>query len=126
VDVAIGEEVAAQKSHTVRSASTRHSEIEDQRIGVLHEQGRSQMVEGIVEIVARADSLVDDGAGTFATECLLIPGADLPKVAIDDGAFLRINFHPSSPERTLPDPYRKPLAELSRLILEAVSDQGQK
>jgi hypothetical protein len=63
-----------------------------------------------------------EGVGAFATEYLLIPAADLPKIAIDDGAFLRINFHPSSPERTVLDPYRQVLAELSRLVLEAVSD----
>jgi hypothetical protein len=60
-------------------------------------------------------------AGTFDSQCLLIPAAALPKVAFDDGAAMVINFHPSSPERTLIDPYRKPLTELSRLILEAVS-----
>lgn len=48
--------------------------------------------------------------------------ADIPKVAFDDGAVMVINFHPSSPERTVLDPYRKPLAELSQLILEAISD----
>jgi hypothetical protein len=57
----------------------------------------------------------------FDTECLLIPAADIPKVAIDNGSAMTINFHPSSPRRTLIDPYRKPLAELSRLILEAIS-----
>src|SRR5258708_23749771 len=45
----------------------------------------------------------------------------IPKVAFDDGNALVINFHPSSPERTLLDPYRKPLAELSHLSLESVS-----
>jgi hypothetical protein len=60
-------------------------------------------------------------AGGFDKECLLIPASDLPKVAIDNGAVMVINFHPSSPERTFLDPYRKPLAELSKLILESVS-----
>jgi hypothetical protein len=60
-------------------------------------------------------------AGAFDRECLLIPAADIPKVAIDAGSKWAINFHPSSPERTQLDPYRRPLAELSRLILEAVA-----
>lgn len=59
--------------------------------------------------------------GAFDAECLLIAAADVPKVAFDDGAAMVINFHPSSPERTVIDPYRKSLAELSRLILEAAS-----
>ena len=63
--------------------------------------------------------------GAFDGECLLIPAADIPKIAIDDGSAMVINFHPSSPERTLLDPYRKPLAELSRLILEAVTDTAR-
>lgn len=60
----------------------------------------------------------EDAAG-FDRECLLIPAADIPRIAIDDGSFLRINFHPSSPERTTLDPYRQPLLELDRLMLEA-------
>jgi hypothetical protein len=60
--------------------------------------------------------------GAFDPECLLMPAADIPKVAIEAGSKLAINFHPSSPERTVLDPYRKPLAELSRLILDRVSD----
>jgi hypothetical protein len=58
-------------------------------------------------------------AAGFEGECLLIPAADIPKIAIDDGSFLRINFHPSSPERTLLDPYRQRLGELDRLVLDA-------
>jgi hypothetical protein len=58
----------------------------------------------------------------FDGECLLMPAADIPKVAFDDGPVMVINFHPSSPERTLLDPYRRKLIELSRLILETVSD----
>jgi hypothetical protein len=61
-------------------------------------------------------------ANAFDGECLLIPAADIPKVAIDNGPAMTINFRPSSPRRTPLDPYRKPLAELSRLILETVSD----
>ncbi len=62
-----------------------------------------------------------DDADAFHDECLLVPAADIPKIAIDDGAFLRINFHPSSPERTRLDPYRCKLAELHRAILDAGS-----
>jgi hypothetical protein len=60
-------------------------------------------------------------ADAFHEECLLVPAADIPKIAIDDGAFLRINFHPHSPERTRLDPYRCKLAELHRAILDAAS-----
>jgi hypothetical protein len=56
---------------------------------------------------------------TFDSECLLIPAADIPKIASDDGPVLKINFHPSSPERTRLDPYRRRLKELDRLVLEA-------
>jgi hypothetical protein len=63
--------------------------------------------------------------GGFDEECLMIPAADIPKVAFDDGLAMVINFHPSSPERTLIDPYRKPLAELSRATLEAIGNAGQ-
>jgi len=59
--------------------------------------------------------------GSFDPECLLLPAADIPKVATEAGSKWAINFHPSSPERTVLDPYRKPLAELSRLIHDAVS-----
>jgi hypothetical protein len=57
----------------------------------------------------------------FDGECLLIPAADIPKVAIDNGTAMTINFRPSSPRRTPLDPYRKPLAELSGLVLEEIS-----
>jgi len=62
-----------------------------------------------------------DDADALHEECLLVPAADIRKIAIDDGAFLRINFHPSSPERTRQDPYRCKLAELHRAILDAGS-----
>ena len=62
----------------------------------------------------------------FDPECLLIPAAEISKVAVDDGLAMTINFHPSSRERTVLDPYRKPLAELSRLILESVSSSGRR
>jgi hypothetical protein len=61
--------------------------------------------------------------GAFDRECLLIPAADLPKVASHDGPYLVIDFDPSSPKRARIDPYRKPLGELSRLILEAVAGE---
>jgi hypothetical protein len=60
-------------------------------------------------------------AADFDGECLLIPAADIPKVATDDGPILQINFHPLSPERTRLDPYRRRLNELHRLVLEACS-----
>jgi hypothetical protein len=59
--------------------------------------------------------------GAFDGECLLVPASDISKVAIDDGTVMVINFHPSSRERTLLDPYRKPLAELSGLVLRVTS-----
>jgi hypothetical protein len=64
-----------------------------------------------------------EGTGDFDDECLLMPAVDIPKVAIDAGSKWAINFLPSSPERTVLDPYRRRLAELSRLILEAVSSE---
>jgi len=57
----------------------------------------------------------------FDGECLLIPAAAIPRVAIDDGSMMTINFHPASNRRTLIDPYRRRLADLSRLILELTS-----
>ena len=62
-----------------------------------------------------------DDADAFHGECLLVPAAEIPKIAIDDGASLKINFHPASPERTRLDPYRCKLAELHRAILDAGS-----
>ncbi len=58
-------------------------------------------------------------AAGFDGECLLIPAADIPNVATDDGSDLAIHFHPSSPERTRLDPYRQRLLHLDRLVLEA-------
>jgi hypothetical protein len=55
----------------------------------------------------------------FDPECLLIPAADIPRVASDAGPTLAIFFHPASRYRTRLDPYRRRLAELDRLILEA-------
>jgi hypothetical protein len=62
----------------------------------------------------------------FDPECLLIPAEELQQVAVDDGLAMTINFHPSSRERTVLDPYRKPLAELSQLILDGLSDGVQR
>jgi hypothetical protein len=70
----------------------------------------------LVGLAWREETVAFDG------ECLLIPAADIPKVAFDDGPAVVINFHPSSPERTLLDPYRKRLIDLGRLIHEVVSD----
>jgi hypothetical protein len=63
--------------------------------------------------------------GAIDGECLMIPAADIPRVAIDDGVAMVINFHPSSTERTLVDPYRKRLTELSRLTVGAIRQVGQ-
>jgi len=60
-----------------------------------------------------------EGPRTFDAECLLIPAADIPNVAIDDDSAWRINFHPSSPARTKLDPYRQRLSELDGLVLTA-------
>jgi len=64
--------------------------------------------------------------GSFDPECLLVPAADIPKVAAEAGSKWAINFHPSSPERTMLDPYRRPLADLSQLILDAISDADER
>lgn len=56
---------------------------------------------------------------TFDAECLLIPAAEVPKVASDAGPSLAIDFYPASPHRTRLDPYRRHLAELDHLIVEA-------
>jgi hypothetical protein len=55
----------------------------------------------------------------FADEFLLIPTADLAGIAVDDGVYLFLNFHPHSRERTRLDAYRRPLASLSHLAEEA-------
>lgn len=55
----------------------------------------------------------------FDPECLLIPAADIPKVGTDDGASIAIRFNPKNPVPTRLDSYRRRLAELDRLILEA-------
>ena len=50
----------------------------------------------------------------FADECLVIPAAHLTKIALDDGDYWKLNFHPNSPERTALDPYRGPLSALGQ------------
>ena len=55
----------------------------------------------------------------FDDEFLLIPAADIPKVGTESGPSFEIVFHPKSRERTRLDPYRRRLADLDRLILEA-------
>lgn len=62
-------------------------------------------------------------AGRFADECLLVPAARLPEVAVDDGDHLVLNFHPESPERTVLDPYRRPLARLGAMV-ESITRGG--
>jgi hypothetical protein len=55
----------------------------------------------------------------FDAECLLIPAADIPRVGIEAGPTFAIDFHPESPERTRLDPYRRRLADLDRLVVDA-------
>ncbi|TMC52363.1 MAG: hypothetical protein E6J20_11875 [Chloroflexi bacterium] len=57
-------------------------------------------------------------ANAFDEECLLIPAAEVPTVATADGLLMTIAFRPASPQRTRIDPYRRRLADLSRLILD--------
>lgn len=65
-----------------------------------------------------------EDAAEFDGECLLIPAADLPKIAVNAGQHLALNFRPSSPYRTRLDPYRRLLKELDRLVLEACGGSG--
>jgi hypothetical protein len=55
----------------------------------------------------------------FDSSCLLIPAFEIPKVATETGRGFEFFFNPQSPRRTRLDPYRRPLAELERLILDA-------
>jgi hypothetical protein len=57
----------------------------------------------------------------FDAECLLIPAADIPQIGTDVGTSIQIRFNPKNPKPTRLDPYRRRLAELDRLILEACS-----
>lgn len=58
-------------------------------------------------------------SNSFDPECLLIPATDIPEIGTDTGPGYEIFFNPKSPKRTRLDPYRRRLAELDRLILEA-------
>jgi hypothetical protein len=55
----------------------------------------------------------------FDSECLLVPAADIPKVGTDVGGTIQILFNPKNPRQTRLDPYRRRLADLDRLIVEA-------
>jgi hypothetical protein len=55
----------------------------------------------------------------FDPECLLIPATEVPQVGTDTGPGFEIFFNPKSPRRTHLDPYRRRLAELDHLIVEA-------
>jgi hypothetical protein len=57
----------------------------------------------------------------FADEFLLIPTIDLAGIAVDDGIYLFLNFHPHSKERTRLDPYRRPVSNLGQLAEESSS-----
>lgn len=61
---------------------------------------------------------------TFDGECLFIPAHDLPKVAVEDGPVLRLNFRPGGRNATRLDPYRRRVNELDRLVLEACGTNG--
>ena len=56
---------------------------------------------------------------SFDPECLIIPATDIPQIGTDTGPGYEIFFNPKSPKRTRLDPYRRRLAELDRLILDA-------
>jgi len=87
-------------------------------------------VRGEAQIHIRNSTLTDDPttwvvglawrneANAFDEECLLIPAAEIPTVAIDGGPKMTIDFRPASPQRTRIDPYRRRLADLSRLVLD--------
>jgi hypothetical protein len=55
----------------------------------------------------------------FDSECLLIPVTDVPQIGTDTGPGFEIFFNPKSPRHARLDPYRRRLAELDDLILEA-------
>ena len=58
-------------------------------------------------------------ATAFDSECLVIPAAEIPRVGTDTGPGFEIFFNPKNPKRTRKDPYRRRLAELNELIVEA-------
>lgn len=53
--------------------------------------------------------------GRFADECLVVPTAALPRVAVDGGDRYVLNFHPQSPEPTRIDMFRHSLATLGTI-----------
>jgi hypothetical protein len=55
--------------------------------------------------------------GGFHPECLLIPSADIERVAYEDGKVWGLVWEPGSRRRTRVDGYRVPLAELAALVL---------
>lgn len=63
-------------------------------------------------------------SASFHEECVLIPAADIPRVTTDQGNEWRITFRPSSPHRTVLDPYRRRLSDLDRLVLDAFGTAG--
>lgn len=60
-------------------------------------------------------------ADRFHEECLFIPSERLLDIALEDGPYWAIAWHPASPEPTRLDPYRRPLASLPDLVLQAMS-----
>jgi hypothetical protein len=60
----------------------------------------------------------------FDPQCLLVPAADIPKVGTEAGATIQILFNPKNPIPSRLDPYRRRLAELDRLILDACASDG--
>jgi len=60
----------------------------------------------------------------FDSQCLLVPAADIPKVGTDVGATIQILFNPKNPIPSRLDPYRRRLAELDRLVLDAGASDG--
>ena len=57
----------------------------------------------------------------FHEQCLFIPARDIPKIGVDDGQGIKINFQPTSTRKTVVDPYRHELADLAGVVLRAGS-----
>jgi hypothetical protein len=60
----------------------------------------------------------------FDPECLIIPATDIPEIGTDTGPGFEIFFNPKSPRQTRLDPYRRYLAELDHLVVEACETNG--
>jgi hypothetical protein len=58
-------------------------------------------------------------ATAFDSECIVIPAAEIPQIGTDTGAGFELFFNPKRPKQTRIDPYRRHLADLDRLILQA-------